>query len=171
MDTSYEYADALEVLKENNPGLVKTIDKLSRAIVPSHGLVFPDEPDARAFGTHPETQEVIRMFWRGLFHKPNCIELIASVPRDDSRYSGTIIDPSVRMSIYLLENNWCLELGREAPKNKVFSCVHRNNPPFQREDDLVPALYSLAKSAGIKRVFDYTVQKHPFKTTTKRVRV
>jgi len=172
MKTNREYNDALGVIKENNLGLVDTIDSLSEAITHSHGLLFPEEPDARAFGVHPETQNNIMLFWRELFHKPNGIEVVSSVPKGDPEYSGTVMDPQMRMSIYLMtQGQQCLELGGLTPQDLIFGIVNREDPADRREDILLPALYSLAESAGIQRIFDYTVKENPFKTTVRRVPV
>lgn len=158
-------------MKERNPRLVDTIDRLNGALIRQGATIFTDEPDVRVFGTHPEMQNIIELFWRRSFFPPNEIAVVSYLPRGDRDYEGTVADPQMRMKVSLKTGGMqCIELGPATPQDIVFGVVKRDKPAHRREGDLLPALYSLAKSAEIRELYDHTViQDTPLRFEVRKI--
>jgi hypothetical protein len=167
-----DYNQAVKVLKENNPHLAEAIDLVLRETSPSHASLFSNEPDIRIFGEHKSTRKPVQLFWRQLFFSPNEIQVIAWINRDDPKYTGTVIDSNLRMTLGYLTEGRNVDLLDETPMNTLFGILKKTDPPYSRDEELQPTLDGLAKAAGVKAFYHYTSTRpgaNPFRYSVRRI--
>jgi hypothetical protein len=116
----------------------------------------------------------VRLFWRKLFFRPNEVEVSSWVPRNHPAYEGIITDPSVRMTLGHLvdgEGTNC-DLWDQTPLNTLYGVIKMSSPPYKYDKELEPVLHLLAKAAGVKALFAYTVTRpnvEPFRSGVERI--